>query len=144
MLAGIIAKLVAWPVIGPFLKLIADSVLTWQKNKLDAQGAHEVQVGSLAAKALELDKREAEVQGEIIRAEQGNWLTRSVRPLMALPVVVVLWKVLIYDKALGQWTNGTTDALDEHLWWVMTTIIVAYMGGRSAEKIANKIAGIWK
>jgi hypothetical protein len=31
-----------------------------------------------------------------------------IRPLLALPVIVYLWKVIVWDKVLG-W--GTTDAI---------------------------------
>ena len=140
----ILAKLVSWPIIGPFLKLISDSVLTWQKQKLDAQGAHEIQVTNLAAKALELDRREAEVNAEVIKVEQGNWFTRWVRPMLAAPVVILMWKLLVYDKALGQWTNGTTDSLSDQIWWYCTTVTIAYMGGRTIEKVADKLSGVWK
>ena len=144
MFAGIIAKFVAWPIIGPFLKLIADGVLTWQKQKLDAQGAHEIQVATVAAKSFELDQREAELNSQLLIVEQGNWFTRWVRPMMALPVVVLMCKLLIYDKALGQWTNGTTDQLSDQIWWYCTTVTIAYFGGRTIEKVADKISGIWK
>lgn len=140
----IIGKLVAWPVIGPFLKLIFDSVLTYQKQKLDAQGAHEVQVASIAAKAIELDQREAELNSQLLVVEQGNWFTRWVRPMMAFPVIVLMTKLLVYDKALGQWTNGSTEALSDQIWWYCTVVTVSYFGGRTAEKITDKITSIWK
>jgi hypothetical protein len=139
-----LAKLVSWPIIGPFLKLISNAVLTWQKQKLDAEGAHEIQVATVAERAIQLDQREAELNNQILIAEQGNWLTRSVRPLLAMPVIIIVWKLLVWDKALGQWTNGTTDRLDDHMWWVITTIIVAYMGGRTVEKVADKLVKGWR
>jgi len=55
-----------------------------------------------------------------------------------------MWKLLVWDKALGQWTSGITDSLSDQIWWYCTTVTIAYMGGRSAEKVAEKIAGIWK
>lgn len=144
MLAWLGEKLLATPLIGTILKSIFNFVLNYQKQKLDAQASHEVQVATVAQKLLDVEAREAEADKQLLIAEQGNWLTRSVRPLLAAPVIVIVWKLLVWDKALGTWTHGTTDKLDDHMWWVITTVIVAYMGGRTAEKVADKIAGIWK
>jgi len=69
-------------------------------------------------------------------AEQGRWYTAIIRPLLALPVVVFMWKVIVWDKVLGL---GTTDALtgDVALW--SGAIVTTYVGGRSLEKIAKTI-----
>ena len=59
-----------------------------------------------------------------------------IRPLLALPVIIYLWKVIVWDKVLG-W--GTTDAIagDVGVW--AGTIVTTYVGGRSLEKIARTI-----
>src|SRR5437762_511232 len=44
----------------------------------------------------------------LILAEQGRWYTAIVRPLLALPVIIYLWKMIVWDKVLA---CGTTDAL---------------------------------
>jgi hypothetical protein len=51
--------------------------------------------------------------------------------------------VAAWDKVLGL---GTTDALDPRMWGVFMAVGVAYiyMGGRSAERVADKIAGVFK
>lgn len=144
MLAWLGKKLLAAPIIGAILGPVINGLLTAQKQKLDAAGSTEARKVEIAAKAIDLDKREAELNAQIIVAEQGNWLTRSIRPLLALPVVILLFKILVYDKALGQWTHGRTDPLDANLWGVVMAVVVAYMGGRTAEKVADKIAGVFK
>ncbi len=144
MFEWLFGKLLATPVIGAILGPIVNGLLTAQKQKLDAAGSHEARVAEIAQQQLSLDRREAEVQAQIIIAEQGNWMTRWVRTMMAAPVVFVLWKLLVWDKALGSWTHGHTDPLDSNLWGVMMAVIISYMGGRSAEKIADKIAGVFK
>ena len=144
MLEWIVGKLIATPIIGAMFKGIGDIVLNWRKQTLDAQGSHEVQVSTVVAKSIELDKREAELNAETVWREQGNWVTRSIRPLLALPVIILVWKLLVWDKALGQWTGGSTDSLSDQIWWYCTTVTIAYFGGRTAEKIADKISGIWK
>ncbi len=140
----LLGKLIAAPIIGAILQPIIGGLLTAQKQKLDAVGSHEAVAADLAKKAFDLDMKEADVNAQIIIAEQGNWVTRSIRPLLALPVIILVWKLLVYDKALGQWTNGSTDPLSDQIWWFVTTVTIAYMGGRTAEKIADKISGVWK
>ena len=137
-------KLLATPIIGAILSPIINGLLTAQKQKLDAAGSHEARVAELAQQQMLLDQKQAEVNASIIIAEQGNWFTRSVRPALAWIVIILLTKIFIYDKALGQWTGGSTDALDPNLWWVIQTIIISYMGGRTLEKISDKISGIFK
>jgi hypothetical protein len=140
----LIGKLIAAPIIGAILQPIIGGLLTAQKQKLDAVGSHEAVAADLAKKTFDLDQREAEINAETVRAEQGNWVTRSIRPLLALPVIILVWKLLVWDKALGQWTNGSTDALSDQIWWYCTTVTIAYFGGRTVEKVADKISGIWK
>ncbi|MCK1670321.1 3TM-type holin [Bradyrhizobium sp. 150] len=144
MLAGWLANLVSVPIIGAILSPILNALLTAQKQKLDAAGSHEVVVADIAQKQMDLDKREAEVNASVVIAEQGNWVTRSVRPAFALPFILFTWKVVIWDKVLGSLTNGTTDPLDQKMWGVFMAVVIAYMGGRSAENVASKIAGIFK
>lgn len=144
MFEWIAAKLISAPIIGAFLQPIIGGLLTAQKQKLDAAGSHEARVAEIAAEQYALDRREAEVQAQIVIAEQGNWITRSIRPVLGFAAAVLTWKILVWDLALGQWTRGHTDALSDQAYWLLTTIVIAYMGGRSAEKIADKIGGIWK
>src|SRR6186713_1925370 len=99
----IISKLIAAPVIGAILQPIIGGLLTAQKQKLDAVGSHEAVAADLAKRSLDLDMKEAEVNASTVVAEQGNWVTRSIRSLLALPVIVLMWKLLVWDKALGQW-----------------------------------------
>lgn len=144
MFEWIAAKLISAPIIGAILQPLITGLLTAQKQKLDAVGSHEAQVVDMAKQQYDLDKREAELNADTVRAEQGNWVTRSIRPLLALPVIILVWKLLVWDKALGQWTFGRTDELSDQIWWYCTTVTIAYFGGRTAEKIADKISGIWK
>jgi len=140
----ILSKLIATPVIGAILNPIISGLLTAQKQKLDAVGSHEAVAADLAKKAFDVDQKEAEVNAQIIIAEQGNWVTRSIRPIFGLAAAILTWKILVWDLAFGEWTHGSTDKLSDQAFWLLTTIVIAYMGGRSAEKIAEKISGIWK
>lgn len=137
----LLSKLIAAPVIGAILQPVIGGLLTAQKQKLDAVGSHEAVAADLAKRSFDLDQKEAEVNANVIIAEQGNWMTRSVRPMFALPFIVFCWKVVVWDKVLGL---GTTDPLDPRMWGVFMAVVIAYMGGRTAERVADKIAGVFK
>ena len=139
------AFLTALPVIGKIIDSIGGVWLKSRAQDIEKQGSHEQRVENVVAKEIDLERREAELNAETRNIEaQGNWWQRSVRPAAAWVVIIFIAKVLLYDKAFGQWTGGHTDSLDVNLWWVVQTIIISYFGGRSAEKVADKIAGIWK
>jgi hypothetical protein len=88
MFEFIIGKLLATPIIGALLQPIVNGLLTAQKQKLDAAGSHEARLAEIATQAIALDKREAEINADVVKAEQGNWFTRSIRPLIGLTAVV--------------------------------------------------------
>jgi Holin of 3TMs, for gene-transfer release len=132
----ILANLIGGPIVNGAIKAY--------QAKLEAGNTHDRIAADLAGQALALEKREAEVNAQVVIAEQGNWMTRSVRPALGWIVIVLVGKILLYDKAFGQWTGGHTDPLDANLWNVVMVIIGAYMGGRSAEKVATTIAGAFR
>lgn len=137
------AKLLTTPIIGAFVQPVVNGLLTAQKQKLDAAGSHDARVTELAQASIALEKREAEVNAQVVIAEQGHWLTRSIRPMLGLSAAILTFKILVWDLALGEWTHGRTDKLSEQAYWLLTTIVIAYMGGRTAEKVAGKIAGVF-
>lgn len=115
---------------------IINGFLDAYKAKLDSQNTQSAQAVEVARAALlaEVDARKS--ANAIIIAEQGRWYTAMVRPLLVLPVIIYLWKVIVWDKVLG-W--GTTDVIagDVGIW--AGTIVTTYVGGRSLEKIAKTI-----
>lgn len=115
---------------GPFAKAAVDAY----KAKLDATNSHDARTAELASKELALEQREAELNTQLLVAEQGNWMTRWVRPLWALPFVIFTFKVVVHDKVLGL---GSTPALDPAMWNVFMMIVGAYFGGRTLEKVAT-------
>lgn len=137
MLAGWLANLVSVPIIGAILQPVLGALLTAQKQKLDAVGSHEAVVADLAKREFDVEAQEREIQAKMVIAEQGNVITRSVRPLMAAPFIIFSWKVIVWDKVLG-W--GTTDPLDPKMWGVFMLVVGAYMGGRVIETGTSKIA----
>ncbi len=118
---------------GPFARAAVDAY----KAKLDAGNTEDRIAAELAARELTVEQREQELKAQIVIAEQGNWFTRCVRPLWALPFVIWTWKVVVYDKVFAHWTHGYTDGLDGQIGVLCTTIAGAYFVGRSAEIITR-------
>ena len=68
--------------------------------------------------------------------EHGNWLTRSVRPLVLVFLIVTTVLMVFIDSGSIEFTveEKWTDLLQ----LVLITVIGAYFGGRSVEKIRKK------
>jgi hypothetical protein len=115
---------------------VVNGVIEAYRAKLSAQNSEGQMAADLAAKAIAAEIEARKSADALIMAEQGRWYTAIIRPLLALLVVVFMWKVIVWDKVLGL---GTTDALtgDVALW--SGAIVTTYVGGRSLEKIAKTI-----
>jgi hypothetical protein len=88
----------------------------------------------LAAKEIEAEIAARKEASAIIVAEQGRWYTAIIRPLLAFPLIIYLWKVIVWDKVFG---FGTTDPITGMIANWSGMIITAYVGGRSIEKVAR-------
>jgi hypothetical protein len=123
-----LAQFLTAPIIGGFIEAY--------KAKLAADNTQDRTAADLAAKAIAAEIEAYKSANAVIIAEQGRWYTAMIRPLLALPVIIYLWKVIVWDKVLGL---GTTDAIggDVGIW--AGTIVTTYVGGRSLEKIARTI-----
>lgn len=77
-----------------------------------------------------------EAKRDVMVAESQDPTNRRMRAALASPVAVFLWKVIVFDKALGQWTGGRTDGLSPELWYVVMTVVAFYF--------LDTIAARWK
>ena len=59
----------------------------------------------------------------MLKAESDGRVNGVIRALLAAPVVVFLWKVIIWDKVLAL---GSTDDLSENLWYVTMMVLGFY------------------
>lgn len=123
-----LAKLIG----GPIVKGLIDSY----KLKLEASNKTERIAADLAAKEIEADIEARKQATQILRAEQGWWVTAMIRPLFALPFIIYIWKVVVWDKVLG-W--GITDPLTGFAANAAVTVIGAYFVSRGVEKVARSI-----
>jgi hypothetical protein len=113
---------------------VINGLISAYKAKLTAANTTEARAVELAAAEIQGEVAARQVEASIIRQEEGRWWTACIRPLFAMPFIVFAWKVIVWDKVLG-W--GTTDALDPNMWSVFITVIGAYFGGRTIEKVAR-------
>lgn len=73
---------------------------------------------------------------DVTIAEQGHWYTALIRPLMATPLVIYLWKIIVWDKVLKL---GTTDPItgDGAIW--VSLMIGFYFGVDGLTQVARII-----
>ena len=75
--------------------------------------------------------RQLKARQAVLIAEQGNWLTRWIRPAFAFPFVVYDFKIIVWDKVLKL---GTTDPLTPEFWQLQMIVFGAYFLTRPFEK----------
>ena len=126
--------LITGPIIKGITDLISESITDKDKaNELKAQVVqrmHQIEV--------------AELQGavKIITAEaSGNWLQKSWRPLLMLTIVAIVANNYLFAPYLVAFgVQAPVLDLPSNLFDLMTLGVGGYIGGRSAEKVAQ----IWK
>ena len=115
---------------GPIAKAAVDAY----RARLASETTSEKLAADLAARELEVERRERELATEVLIAEEGRWYTALPRPLFAAAFIIYTWKVVVWDKVLGL---GSTPALTGDIaQWAMI-VLTAYFGGRSLEKVAR-------
>ena len=70
--------------------------------------------------------------------EHGNWLTRSVRPLVLVFLIIATVLMVFIDS--GSIAFEVEDKWVDLLQLVLITVIGAYFGGRSIEKVKKNNA----
>ena len=106
-----------------------DKLFTSKEEKIIAENAIK-QI--LLQKQLELQKMQTDV---IITEAKGNWLQRSLRPILMLSFGFIV----IYVKFIGPLFGLPIPPLELEFCELLKIGIGGYVVGRSAEKIANNI-----
>lgn len=109
-------------------------ILDTLDKKTDAQTERERMRKDVTIETIKAEVAAQQAGRDIIIAEQGRWYTAMVRPLLAAPVIIFFWKVLVWDKVLG-W--GVTDPLTGAAADWAGAIVTTYVGGRTIEKVAS-------
>jgi hypothetical protein len=113
---------------------VVNGLISAYKTKLDAANTQDRIAADLAAKEIEAEIEARRQATALLIAEQGRWYTAIIRPLLAFPIVIYLWKVIVWDKVLGL---GSTDPITGMVADWAGIIVTAYVGGRSIEKVAR-------
>jgi hypothetical protein len=113
---------------------MVNGLISAYKAKLDAANTKDRIAADLAAKEIEAEIEARRQATAILIAEQGRWYTAIIRPLLAFPIVIYLWKVIVWDKVLGL---GSTDPITGMVADWAGIIVTAYVGGRTIEKVAR-------
>lgn len=100
---------------GP-LSSISNDLKEAYESKLKAQNDKERMAADERIAILEARK-------SVIMASQANPVDRVIRPLIALPFVIYINKLVLWDKVLS-W--GTTDALSPELSYILSVVIAGY------------------
>ena len=116
---------------------VVNGLINAYKAKLDATNTQDRIAADLAAKEIEAEIEARKQASAIVIAEQGRWYTAIIRPLLAFPIIIYFWKVIVWDKALGL---GSMDPLTGMVADWSGMIITAYVGGRSIKKVARIFA----
>ena len=113
---------------------VLNAIVDGYKAKLAAANTQDKLAVDLAVKEIEAEIAARAQASAIIIAEQGRWWTSIIRPLAALPVVIYIWKVVVWDKVLGL---GVTDPITGEVATWAGVIVTTYFGGRTIEKVAR-------
>lgn len=131
---SILANLIGGPIIS--------GAINAYKAKLEASGRTDLVAERLAAKELELQQREIEVQGEYKRALIGRWYEPT--QLLGYIMVIYVGKVILWDKVFASWTSGRTDSIEGTVGEWAGAIIMFLIGKRGVENVASVVAGALK
>jgi len=112
-----------------------EAIVGAYKAKLEAGNTRDAKAVDLAVQEIQADIAAREAAKQIIIAEQGHWYTAIIRPLFALPFVIFIWKIVVYDKVLG-W-GVTIGSLDENMKQVLLAIIYSYFGFAAVDRITK-------
>lgn len=121
MFAGILAGLKALTGFSDAITNISKAIADAKIAAINATTEQERISADERTKALE-----ARRDLMIAEAQAGSRANIWIRTGMALPVAILLWKVFVGDKVLGQWTGWRTDPLDENLWHVVWIVLGFY------------------
>jgi len=86
-------------------------------------------------------------QASIIKAEATghSWLQRNWRPILMLIIVSIVANNYLVFPYLSMFTEKSVMLeLPDKLWTLMTLGVGGYIGGRTVEKAAEKVAGVLK
>ena len=116
---------------GPFI----NAALSAYKLRLSSINTQDAQALALLEAEIAAESAARVQATNLLIAEQGNWLTRSIRPLFAMPFIIYLWYIIVFNKVLG--IGVVEHGIDENMWSVFQTIIISYFGATAVERVSK-------
>lgn len=113
---------------------VINGAIAAYRERLKATNTQDAMALDLLQKEIEAEIAARAEATKLLLAEQGHWYTAMIRPLFAMPFIIFAWKIVVWDKVLHL---GTTDPLDANFWNVFLTIILAYFGGVTVERVSR-------
>jgi hypothetical protein len=128
---------------GPITELVkgvgsvVDSLHTSGEEKLSAQAQLLALQTAFTVKLTELDTQFAAEQAKVIIAEatSESWLTRNWRPILMLTFTYII----AHNFVLAPLFSFASLEIPPQMWELLKLGIGGYIGGRSAEYIAEQI-----
>jgi hypothetical protein len=132
-----LAKLVAGPLVGK----VFDLVKGYQQKKLSESALRAEVEKAVLGTFTEVAKSQADIISAEMRSE--NWMQRNWRPLVAITFAFIpLFYGLIMPVMVSWMGFAPVRIGDDLLRWIMDVVVIClggYIGGRSLEKIVDKI-----
>lgn len=123
---------------GMFPQLISGAITAYNKS-VDASVAKYKVDGTVDIAALQAQVEQDKATRDIVVAEQGHWFTRLPRPVMGMSVAVYVCKVLVWDKVLAVWTNGSTDSVNGYTATMVGIILGGYFLHGTALEVVRQL-----
>ncbi len=103
------------------------------------QLAHAYEAKAIAA--TDAERIAAEQRIEALRARRdvlvsGGWIPAAIQAAFAVPFIIYLWKLIVWDKVLGL---GATDGLGEYETDIGQAVIAFYFLTAGAARVATII-----
>jgi hypothetical protein len=108
-----IATILRW-LAGGGISAIGEQINRWQEIRAKAETDSE---------KLEADIKIAQLQGRVEAMRSADRIVLYVQAIWAAPFIIYNWKLIVWDKVLGAWTEGRTDTLPVELWTLQGVIV---------------------
>ena len=126
------------PFLGFLVRFLGDGILSrvvgYLEKKQDADTTKDGHARDVAVEALKAEIAARQAAAEIVKAEQGWWVTAMIRPAFAYPLAL-WWAAVIFDSIFhfGWKISALPTPLSEWAGWIVLSFFVT----RPFEKAAR-------
>lgn len=116
--------------------LILSGIIRVSERLVDARARREAAENESERIQADRDIARLEARRDALTTGQANWVAKVVQAAFALPFIVYLWKVVIWDKVLKL---GVTDGLSGFAEYVGYTVIGFYFLKLTGEGLIARV-----